>query len=414
MNIKQNIFLLLIGFVGFAQNLIEFEPPKHIKTVVFNSSEDNTGLPIVALDEQITLRFDDLNADDSAYYYTLERANANWEKSTLFRPEYMEGYDDIRIQNFAYSDATLQAYIHYSLTLPNAQTRITKSGNYILKIWNEDRTMVIQRRFVVVDSRSTIGIRIRRSQDMETIETHQSVQFSLSTTDLNIRLPEKELQIFVVQNQQWQSWTSAGNPTYTMGNELTFNYTPETNFNAGNEYLFFDTQELRSGGGNVAYVLRDELYQSILNPQWVRSGRPYTFAPDINGAFRISTFQGTNPYTESDYTEVFFSLFAEDFLLDAEHYVVGDFNQHIKGEENKLKYNPESGRFETKIVLKQGIYNYKFASQDFGGVNYDNLISGSYWPTENDYWVLVYQRKLGARCDELIAVGNANSINIGL
>jgi hypothetical protein len=79
-----------------------------------------------------------------------------------------------------------------------------------------------------------------------------------------------------------------------------------------------------------------------------------------------------------------------------------------------LIYNPESGRFETKIVLKQGIYNYKFASQDFAGVNYDNLISGSYWPTENDYWVLVYHRKLGARCDELIAVGNANSINIGL
>jgi hypothetical protein len=116
-----------------------------------------------------------------------------------------------------------------------------------------------------------------------------------------------------------------------MGNELTFNYTPQTTFNSGNEYLFFDTQELRSGGGNVAYVLRDELYQSILNPQWVRSGRPYTYAPDINGAFQISTFQGINPYTESDYTEVFFSLFAEEFLFDAEHYVVGDLISTLKG-----------------------------------------------------------------------------------
>ncbi len=412
--IKHNLFLLLVSGLCYAQNLQEFAPPAHIKTVLFNTSLDNNGLAVAALDEEITLRFDDTNADDMAYYYTLERKNASWEASNLFRAEYMEGYDDLRIQNFSYSVGTLQPYIHYTLTLPNAQTRITKSGNYVLKIWDEDRNLVIQRRFVVLDPKVNLGVRIQRAQNMDVIETHQSVQFSLSTEGLNIRLPEQELQIFVVQNQQWQTWTNVGKPTYTMGNKLEFTHKLETLFPAGNEYLFFDTQELRSGGGNVAYVLRDELYQSILNPQWVRSGRPYTFAPDINGAFWINTFQGADPFTEADYTEVLFSLFAEDFLFDAEHFVVGNFNQHIKNETNKLAYNEETGRFEVKIALKQGIYNYKFTSRDLEGNDYDHLISGSYWPTENSYWVLVYYRKLGARCDELIAVGNASSANIGL
>lgn len=412
--VKQKLIYLLVATSSFAQNLEEFEPPTHIKTVMFQTSPDNNGLAVVALDEQITLRFDDINADDSAYYYTIERKNAMWEKSNLFRAEYMDGYDDIRIQNIAYSVGTLQPYMHYTLTLPNAQTRITKSGNYVLKIWDEEQRLVIQRRFVVLDSNVNLGVRIQRAQNMEVIETHQSVQFSLSTEGLNLRLPEQELRIFVVQNQQWQTWTNAGTPTYTMGNKLEFTHKPETLFPGGNEYLFFDTQELRSGGGNVAYVLRDELYQSILNPQWVRSGRPYTFAPDTNGAFRINTFQGTNPFTEADYTDVHFSLFAEDFLLDAEHYVVGDFNQHIKSDENKLKLNPETGRLEAKILIKQGIYNYKFTSRDLERTAYDHLISGSYWPTENDYYVLVYYRKLGARCDELIAVGSASSADIGL
>ena len=116
------------------------------------------------------------------------------------------------------------------------------------------------------------------------------------------------------------------------------------------EYHFFETQDIRGGGGNVAYVLRDSVFVSVLAPQWVRAGRPYTYAPDINGDFRINTFQGVNPHTEADYSSVVFSLFAEDFLFDADHFVVGDFNQHIKSEENKLSYNPETERFEASIA----------------------------------------------------------------
>ena len=411
---KQNLLLLMLSASGFAQLLTEFSPPANIKSVLFYANEQTTSLPIVPLNESITLRFDDLNADDSTYYYTVERANANWEKSDLFRADYMDGYDDIRIQDISYSVGTLQSYIHYKLELPNAQTRLKKSGNYILKIWDDTRNLILQKRFVIVNEVTAIGVRVQRSQGLETFQTHQSVHMSLMTDGLNLRIPEKQLQVFVVQNQQWQTWRSAGKATYTLGNKLEFNYKPETLFAAGNEYHFFETQDIRGGGGNVAYVLRDDVFVSVLAPQWVRSGRPYTYAPDINGDFRINTFQGINPHTESDYSRVVFSLFAEDFLFDAEHFVVGDFNQHIKSDENKLQYNPDSEKFEAQLLLKQGIYNYKFVSNDFEGIFYDNLISGSYWPTENTYWAFVYYRPLGARCDELIAIGSSNSKDIDL
>ena len=411
---KQNFLLLLLSASGFAQLVSEFSPPANIKSVLFYAKEQTTSLPIVPLNESITLRFDDLNADDSTYYYTVERANANWEKSDLFRADYMDGYDDIRIRDISYSVGTLQSFIHYRLELPNTQTRLKKSGNYILKIWNDARDLILQKRFVVVDEAIAIGLRVKRAQDLDAFQTHQSVHMSLITDGLNLRVPEEQLRVFVAQNQQWQTWRSAGKATYALGNKLEFNYKPETLFAAGNEYHFFETQDIRGGGGNVAYVLRDDVFISVLAPQWVRAGRPYTYAPDINGDFRINTFQGVNPHTESDYSTVVFSLFAEDFLFDAEHFVVGDFNQHIRSDENKLRYNPETERFEAKILLKQGIYNYKFVSTDFEGTSYENLISGSYWPTENTYWAFVYYRPLGARCDELIAVGNGNAKDIGL
>ena len=411
---KQNFLLLFLSASGFAQLVSEFSPPPNIKSVLFYAKEQTTSLPIVPLNESITLRFDDLNADDSTYYYTIERANANWGKSDLFRADYMDGFDDIRIRDISYSVGTLQSFIHYKLELPNTQTRLKKSGNYILKIWNDARDLILQKRFVVVDEAIAIGLRVKRAQDLDAFQTHQSVHMSLITDGLNLRVPEEQLRVFVAQNQQWQTWRSAGKATYTLGNKLEFNYKPETLFAAGNEYHFFETQDIRGGGGNVAYVLRDDVFISVLTPQWVRAGRPYTYAPDINGDFRINTFQGVNPHTESDYSTVVFSLFAEDFLFDAEHFVVGDFNQHFRSDENKLRYNPETERFEAKILLKQGIYNYKFVSTDFEGTSYNNLISGSYWPTENTYWAFVYYRPLGARCDELIAVGSGNAKDIGL
>ena len=406
--------VLLLSTTSFAQFLTEFSPPAHIKSVLFYVNDQTTSLPIVPLNESITLRFDDLNADDSTYYYTVERANAHWEKSDLFRADYMDGYDDIRIQDISYSVGTLQSYIHYKLTLPNAQTRLTKSGNYILKVWDDARNLMVQKRFVVVIETTAIGLRVKRAQNLDKIQTHQSVHMSLITEGLNIRVHEEQLNIFIAQNQQWQTWRSAGKATYALGTKLEFNYKPETLFAAGNEYHFFETQDIRGGGGNVAYVLRDSVFVSVLAPQWVRAGRPYTYAPDINGDFRINTFQGVNPHTEADYSSVVFSLFAEDFLFDADHFVVGDFNQHIKSEENKLSYNPETERFEANLLLKQGIYNYKFVSKDFEGNGYDTLISGSYWPTENTYWAFVYFRPLGARCDELIVVGSANAKDIEL
>lgn len=413
-HLKQNILILLLSANGLAQILTEFLPPQHIKSVILYANEQSTSIPIVSLNGTITLHFDDLNADDSVYYYTIERANAQWGKSDLFKPDYIEGYDDLRIQEYAYSLGTLETYIHYTLELPNTQTRITKSGNYFLNIWDNNRNLIIKRRFIVANKITTIDVQVKRAQSIQEIDTHQSVHFSLSTEGINVRVPEEQLKLFVMQNQQWQTWREAGNATYTLGNTLEFTYKPETLFDAGNEYHFFETQDIRGGGGNVAYVIRNSLFTSVLAPQWVRAGRPYTYAPDINGDFRINTFQGVNSHTESDYSNVVFSLFAEDFLFEADHYVVGDFNQHVTSEENKLEYNPDNGRFETSILLKQGIYNYKFVSKDGEGNNYAHLISGSYWPTENTYWVLAYYRPMGARCDELIAVGSANGKDIGL
>ena len=172
--IKQKLLFLLGCQLIFGQQLSVFSPPEHIKSVLFYVNEQSTSLPIVGLNEQITLKFDDLNADDSTYYYTIDRFDANWNETDLFRADYMDGYDDMRIQNISYAVGTLQSYIHYTLTLPNAQTRLTKSGNYMLNIWDANRNLVLQKRFLVTEQQTAVGVRVQRSQRIENIQSHQA------------------------------------------------------------------------------------------------------------------------------------------------------------------------------------------------------------------------------------------------
>ena len=95
-----------------------------------------------------------------------------------------------------------------------------------------------------------------------------------------------------------------------------------------------------------------------------------------------------------------------------EVYVFGKFNNYALEEENRLKFNKETGNMETVILMKQGFYNYKYVIQDKKG-NIDlNAISGNFHFTENNYLILVYYRRFGDLYDSLIGIGNANSRNI--
>ena len=78
-------------------------------------------------------------------------------------------------------------------------------------------------------------------------------------------------------------------PQYFNGNRLEYRYDKHTRFEGGNEYLFFDTKDIRTTGSNVGSVELNRLYESYLNTNFLRRGYPYSFSSDINGDFFIRT-----------------------------------------------------------------------------------------------------------------------------
>lgn len=405
-------FLLWTGY-STGQPRTETPAPNYIQTIELKGNSPVTGNPIIELGETLNLQFDDIIGDEADYYYTVEHFNYDWTPSELVKSEYIKGFDDIRIFSYTNSYNTLQPYTHYKLSIPNRDTQgFRVTGNYMLNVFNNSRELVFSRKFMVYQPLTQVKTNIIRSRDLEFINRKQVVNFSINSPDLLLRNPERTVKVLVMQNHDLKSAVTDLAPQYNLGNELIYRYDQPLAFWAGNEFLKFDSKDVRAPTVNISRIELNDLYHHFLFTDRTRDGEPYTYNPDVNGQFVIRTLQGNNKDIEAEYVWTHFSLMNYDPLEGAEIHLYGAFNNFELDESTLMSYNPDSGLYENARLFKQGYYDYKYVLLHPDGTIEPGYISGNFEKTENDYQVLVYFRDLGARYDQIIGLGSANSINI--
>lgn len=410
---KKIIFLIIIFSVYSVSFSQEIAPPNHIKSIVFKGSNNpDSQFPIIELGESFLLEFDDLNANESDYYYNITHCDYHWNPSNLLKSEYLDGLDDQLITNFTNSYNTLQPYTNYKLSLPNELTSFKLSGNYLLTITDSSGNTIFTRRFIVYNNNVLVAMQIKRSQDLAYFDEKQNVQFSIKDPNAFLQNPQNSVKISILQNYRWDNAKTDISPQYYLGNELVYKYnTDKTSFWAGNEYLYFQNKDIRVPNYGVYRVELEKLYNDYLFTNTSRANLPYTYNPDINGNFLIETNQG-NPSDEADYIWIHFSLELNNpKLWNKEIYVYGKFSNNQLTETYQLNYNEQQGKYYGKVLLKQGFYNYKFAIKDSKGSNF-NTIGGNFYQTENQYTVIVYYRSPGGIYDQVIGIGNLASTNV--
>ncbi|MDP2089349.1 MAG: DUF5103 domain-containing protein [Flavobacteriaceae bacterium] len=406
----QFIFSYLISFQQLYSQSDILTDAEYIKSVVLKSENANSFAPIFRLGERFILSFDDVEADEKDYYYKVEHCDYHWKESQISENEYVIGFNKNRIRNYENSFNTLQYYTHYAVTFPNEKTQIIQSGNYLISVLDENDQIVFSRRLVIVNPKTEVGVTIHRTRSIETIAEQQTVQFVINHPNLNINNPSEEIKIVVLQNNNWNTAVKNLKPQYFKMNQLVYKYDKETSFWGGNEYLNFDNKIIRNTSLNISHVyLGDDIFYTHLFTDEERAKKPYTYFPDINGNFLVRNLEGENAALDADYTWVHFSLKTENRFNKKDVYIYGNFNNWQFSPINKMKYNERSGLYELPILLKQGFYNYQYATLDTKEKLNDYEINGSFFQTENEYTVLVYYRKMGARFDEVIGVGNAHS-----
>ena len=417
LDIMKHKFIFLISIIsfhfGFCQIEKEIDPQYNIKTITLTQNGQNT-IPTYRLNDTFQLEFDDLYGSEANYYYTFVHCDYDWKPSDLSRNEYLNGFDDIRIQDYTNSFNTLQLYSHYRISFPNKNTQFKVSGNYIIKILNEDRDVVFSRKFMLYENLASVPIQVRRTRGMNVLDTKQNLDFAVKSTVITFQNPLKNVKIKIMQNGQYNNSIVNVPPQYTIGNDLIYKYENETQFWAGNEFLNFDTKEIRSAANSISYVTtQGGLYNSHLYPNQSRGNNPYTFFPDINGNYLVRNLNGVNNAVEADYSWVFFTLSAPSYFGKGDIYVNGLFNNYHILPENKMDYNAEKAIYEKAIMIKQGFVNYQYVIADKSGkIDAQNALDGNYFQTENNYTILVYYRENGQRYDRIIGKGDASSLDI--
>lgn len=392
------IFLILLVFTTSVN-------AQNIKSVQLRPLQENNFSAIVPLGTVLELSFDDLDSDSKDYQYRIEHMTHDWQKSRLLSSQFINGFDENYFTNVTNSFSTFQNYTHYAVRIPNVNSVITKSGNYLVSVLDDDDEVVFSRRFVLYENAATIGVTVSRSRNTKTINTQQTLEFTVNHPNLRINNPSQEVNVVLLKNKNWNEKISKLQPTFFKQNQLKYTYSNKTNFWGGNEYLNFDSKFIRNKSLNVVKIEMKDIFHHYLYPFTYNSNRKYTYNPDINGQYVIRTLEGSDSSTEADYAMMHFRLYADEPFLDKDIHVYGAFNDFKIEEESKLLYDFEDKSYQGQILLKQGFYNYTFATVDEDNVVDTNEVNGSFFQTENEYTVIAYYKQFGGLYDRVIGIG---------
>lgn len=407
-------FLFFITVFTFGQSIPEVPPPFNIKTISFQQNNENV-IPIFRLGDNFKFIFDDLYMDEANYYYTITHCNYDWTRSQLSQVEYLVGLDNQRIVNYENSFNTLQNYSHYEVHFPNQAIKgFLVSGNYMLTVLNNSQEVVFSRKFVIYENRVSVPMIIRRARVVKDIDYKHNLEFTITPNNIVLQNPIQNIKIILLKNGIWNTAITDVKPMYTLGENLVYKYDKETQFWAGNEFLAFDSKDIRVAINGIRGIdATSSIYKTYLETDEARQNKQYFYNPDVNGNFVVRNLNTlTDNNIEADYSWVYFSLSAPANFSKKNIYVSGMFNNYALTPEYKMDYNPEKKIYEKAIMIKQGFNSYEYTLADNNGkVDFEKAIDGNFYQTENDYFCIVYYRSNSDRYDRVIGKGVDNSFD---
>lgn len=386
-----------------------------LRAVQVTVDGDPMAISVISLDnpgDRIVISFDELSEDRRYMRYELIHCDARWKPEGLVDSEFLDGFNVADVDDYSYSQATLVHYVHYRITIPNEQMRITAAGNYIVRVYPEDDPdeTLLETRFSVCDFSMRVGAAVTSRTDIDTNESHQQVDVTVDMRDINVRDPFTDLTVVVTQNGRPDNEVILTQPLRVAGDKVYFEHQRPLIFQAGNEYRRFETVSTTYPGMNVdEIVYAAPIYNMVLATDYPRAGTSYLYDQTQNGRFFIREYNAVDPDTEADYTLNHFRLEMPE-LQGYDIFIDGDLTGRRMDPSSRMVYNRATGAYEASLLLKQGSYNYQYLAVPGGSTRGSTApVEGNFYPTVNEYTVKVYYRPPGTRYDRLVGVTTVKS-----
>jgi hypothetical protein len=418
------LFLGIIAIVNiYGQSTqVEFEVipdriyKESIKSVLLYRTGWELSYPVIELNssEQVTLSFDDLTDNIKNYSYSLIHCDENWYPSVIQQDEYLEGFSSNQIYDYALSSNTYVSYVHYNLNLPNEDVRLKLSGNYVIKIIedNNDEKVVMTKRFAISESAVSIEAEVIRPITPPYMDTGHEIIFKVLYGQLDIVDPFNEILVRICQNNRWDLVLNNIKPLIIRDGIIEYTNHAQNILPGGNEYRQFEIKNLKYQSEfvkNIQFI--NPYYHVELVPDKPRQKNVYFFNEDLNGRYFIDIQGSGKKNTDADYVFVHFTFLQDSPLTDGKVYVFGALTNWSIGNSSMMEYNPERKAYELALLLKQGFYNYEYVFvSDRTKVIDPFEFEGSHFEAENDYVIYVYFRPANSRYDRLVGYQIVNSL----
>lgn len=412
------IFFLISPLFSFASpgfSSVEYAA-SNVKSIYFEKEGWQLAYPFLqpGSGDALILCFDVIDGAGGTLWYGISHCDRDWNQSDLFKSDYLEGYEENQVTDFAPSFNTKVNYTHYRLPLPNDDIRFLVSGNYAITIWESGKpeTPLLVRRFYISEGSSSAAVTFRRTMKPGATETHQQAEITVSTGGLRVTDPYRQVTLTLIQNGRADRTRAGLTPDFVANTRLEYNtLSDKTLMPGGNEFRYFDIKTIRQTRQNVRAIdFVNGVYNAFLLPADDREFKPYFFNEDFNGKYVVAMEESSEPARDADYVWVWFTLPAYSELRGGSVYVAGEFCGWQYTPENRMSWNAVKGCYEASMLLKQGWYNYEYVFVPSGAaVPAGFPFEGSHWETENEYLVITYFRDPTARYDRLTGITLVNT-----
>lgn len=414
----KHLFLLalfnfsVLSLLGQSLNDSQEYVNQYVKTVQIKPSGSDFGYPVCDIDQSLTLSFDIIEDKFINPEYKIVHCNADFTPDDLSFYEFAQGFENRLIKDYKSSFNTHVSYTHYELVLPDNDFGFLISGNYIIYVYPEDdpSNIIIKKRFMICQKENAPSITAEALRPFDASKSFdcQEVDVELDLSRTDIINPEKYLAVYVCQNGNPNSFRKL-DASYIGSQTVRYQNRDANIFPGICEYRKFDAKDVNfSAQGIEKIYYADGIYNYLLDIYKPTTQRVYSYSEDLDGAYYIKNDRGFNNDVESDYVKVKFRL-NYDAFTDGEVYVTGGLTDYALNGLGRCTLNPQTGLWETELLLKQGLYNFDFVdiNKSNGNVIYP---SGSWYNTENDYLICVYLTDPSQRGQKLINYIVINSV----
>nr|MCR4665457.1 DUF5103 domain-containing protein [Paludibacteraceae bacterium] len=297
--------------------------------LVLNTS---TGMLAEGDENTLIISFDCMTHDIKQYSYTVYHLNADYRQSDLQTTDYLKGFTTADITDYELSNLTQRDYTHYWFTFPNSDMQLTRSGNYVIHIYEDgDREKTVADVCVsVVEPLVNIDAQVHANTSKEINGRYQQLDIDLDMKHLSAFNPD-EISLVVQQNGRWDNAVTMNRPTYVESQRLRYMNSDELVFEGGNEYRHFDTYSVYYAGYNVNRIrferpeyhalLEVDENRGVVSGITDKTGSPYLQQYDADGQWLVNVEQSDYDNTDAEYMWVHWMLPVSEPFFDGSVYI---------------------------------------------------------------------------------------------